>query len=268
MAEEATKKLAEKNKRDEEQLNLERRLAALKAEPVAPQNSREPLVQSASLAQAQAEAPRSAAATTPQAAAPVAPVPASVAQSQAAVAPVQAPVAQAPAPVQQAPVAQAPAPVQQAPVAQAPAAPQAVATAAAKAPQRALDPAEAARLLRNEPSPVARNTEPPPAPRNRDANPPPSREATQIASQPMLQNVKMDKATELFGFKNGAAEEVAPDASAKKPAPKATEAAAKTNGLQATNREAPADKPAGDNKKPQVAPADALNFARAPISVQ
>jgi hypothetical protein len=33
MAEEATKKLAERNKRAEEQLKLERRLAALKAEP-------------------------------------------------------------------------------------------------------------------------------------------------------------------------------------------------------------------------------------------
>jgi hypothetical protein len=152
---------------------------------------------------------------------------------------------------------QAPAAAPSAPTA-APSAP----TATAQAPQRALDPAEAARLLRN--------LEPPPSPRNRDTNPAPSRDATQIASQPTLQNVKTDKATDLFGFKNakGTTDEAAPDASAQKPAPKATEAAAKTNGIQATNREAPGDKPAGDIKKPQIVPADALNFARAPISVQ
>jgi hypothetical protein len=155
-----------------------------------------------------------------------------------------------------------PAPVAQAPtqIAQSPAAAPPAQAATAKAPQPALDPAEAARLLRN--------AEPAPAPRNRESAPAPSREATQIAAQPMLQNVKADKASELFGFKHakGPDEEVAPDAP-RKPASNAAEAAAKPNGLQA-NRDTAADKPAADSKKATIVPADALNFARAPISVQ
>ena len=72
MAEEATKKPAE-YQRAEEQMKLERRLAALKAEPVVPQNSCEPPVQNASMGEAQVAAPLAVAAVTAPAAAPVAP---------------------------------------------------------------------------------------------------------------------------------------------------------------------------------------------------
>ena len=78
----------------------------------------------------------------------------------------------------------------------------------------------------------------------------------------MLKNVKVDKLNEMFGFKSAkpATDEVMPEPPVRKPAPKATEAAAKPDGVQATNRDAPAEKPAGDTKKVPVQPADALEF--------
>ena len=87
----------------------------------------------------------------------------------------------------------------------------------------------------------------------------------------MLRNVKADQVNEIFGFKGAkpATDDVVPDAPARKSTLKATKPAAKPDGMQqATNRDAPAENPAGDMKKVPVQPADALNFARAPSSVQ
>ena len=76
MAEEATKKLAERTKRQEDQLKLERRLAALKSEPPEQrQNSLAPLVSNAKLALAAPRAADAAAAPAPAAAAPQAAAP-------------------------------------------------------------------------------------------------------------------------------------------------------------------------------------------------
>ena len=205
MAEEATKKLAERTKRAEEQVKLERRLAALKAEPPEQRrNSLEPLVPNMTLVHAKHEVTPAAAPAAPAAAAPAA----------------------APAPATAAPQRDR------------------------QLQQAVLEPGEAAKLLRSV-GPRCRGR-----PRSR----------RDVASQRRF--ATSGRKRWLFGF-NGAkpsGDEVAPNA-VRQPVPKATEAAAKSEKLQAT-RDAPSEKPAGDTKKVPVAPADALNFARAPISVQ
>ena len=253
MAQEATQKLAERTKRQEDQLKLERRLAALKSEPPEQrQNSLAPLVSNVKLALA---APRAADAAAARASEATAPQPA-------------APQAAAVAPPAAAPV---------------------------KVPQPALDPAQAAKLLRSvepaanvTPTPSTDKVKPesaepataasspaapaPAQPRKRDdAVAPPAHEQSPLASQPMLRNVRADEVAEIFGFKGAkpAIDDVSPDAPARKSTNKATKPAAKPDGgQQATNRDAPAENPAGDMKKVPMQPADALNFAKANSSVQ
>ncbi len=100
----------------------------------------------------------------------------------------------------------------------------------------------------------------------------PGKEQPQLASQPTLRNVKMDKLNGMFGFTGAkpATDEVAPDAGARKSVPKATEPAAKPAGTQqAAKRDAAPEKPADEvqNKAP-VQPADALNIAKVVLNVQ
>jgi hypothetical protein len=101
-----------------------------------------------------------------------------------------------------------------------------------------------------------------------DAVAPPAKGQSQLASQPVLRNVKVEKLNDMFGFTGAkpATDQVAPDAAARKSTP---EPAAKPDGAQqAAKREAPAEKPADDAKKMPVQPADALNFARVVLNFQ
>ncbi len=255
---------------------------------------------------APAAAPAPVAPPAPVAVAAPAAAPAPVAAPAAAVA---APAA-APAPVAtSAPVATAPvaapaaSPAASPPSAKATQSESPVDVASNKAPDKApapapskamptLDSVEAAKLLLNvEPSAnkataaqtekvtgegaergSAASAQPAPAPaqprKNRDAVPAPQE---QLASQPMLRNVKMDKLNDMFGFsgKQPATDEVAPDEGARKSTPKATEPAVKPATQQTAKRGAPAEKPANEatNKAP-VQPADALNIAKVVVEVQ
>ena len=266
MAEEATRIQAERAKRKDEQLKLERRLVALKSEPSETfQNALAPVVPNVRLALA---VPNAAPVAAPVAAAAATPAAPSVA---AKVLPAEMPVA----PASNVATEKVAAPVP------------------TNAPQPTLDRAQAAKLLLNV-EPPANNANGPStdkvpgqtaerataasapaasAPvqsrRERDAVAPPAKVPSQVASQPMLRDVKMDKLNDLFGFTGAkpVTDPVAPDAAAGKstPAP-----AAKPDGTQQTaKRDAPAEKPADDAKnKVPVQPADALNFARVGLSVQ
>jgi hypothetical protein len=105
--------------------------------------------------------------------------------------------------------------------------------------------------------------------KNRDAVPSPANEQPQLASQPMLRNVKMDKLNDMFGFSGAkpATDEVAPGDAARKSTPK--EPAAKPVTQQTAKRDMPAEKPTDEAKsKAPVQPADALNIAKAVGNVQ
>jgi hypothetical protein len=317
MAAETIKKQAERAKRQEDQVKLERRLAALKSEPpekrlnaLAPEvpNLRmalaAPVAAPVATAVAAPVAAAVAAAVATAVAAPVA-APVATAASTTVAAPVAAPVAAAvAAPIAAAAAAPVSAPVAaKAPQAEMPAgvasntAPDNVAAPApSKAPQPTLDSLQAAKLLLNV-EPVANKAAAPstakvageaaerasaasaqaaPAPvqsrKNRDAVAAPTKEQPQLASQPMLRNVKMDKLNDMFGFTGAkpVADEVAPDGAARKSAPKATEPAARPAGAQqAAKRDAPAEKPADAPKnKAPVQPADALNIAKVGLNGQ
>jgi hypothetical protein len=275
MAEEATKKQAERAKRQEDQLKLERRLAALKSEPPERRiNALTPEVPSMKLALI---APVAAAA------APVAPVSAGTEVSPTAAKDQQA----------QMPAGPAAAKDQQAqiPGVASNKVPEKVAVLPGTVPEQPkLDDAKAAKVLLNI-EPVANKAPPSPekiverapapaaqaptvpvqTPSIRDGGTAPVKEQPQLASQPTLHNVKVDKLIDMFGFgvAKPATDDVAPDA-ARKSVPKATEAAARPAGTQQTSkRTAPAEKAADEPKnKVPVQPADALNVAKVLLNVQ
>lgn len=128
------------------------------------------------------------------------------------------------------------------------------------------------KIVERAPAPATQAaTVPVQTPEIRDGGTAPVKEQPQLASQPTLRNVKVDKSIDMFGFgvAKPATDDVAPDA-ARKSVPKATEAAASQAGIQqASKHTAPAEKAADEPKnKVPVQPADALNVAKVLLNVQ